>query len=320
MTALKGINIGGWLVLERWITPTLFQGTAATTERELTAEKGGRARIRQHQETFITEQDIAWIASQKFQLLRVPVGYWIFGDDPDFVGSIDRLDWLVRVAKKYGLQVLIDLHGAPGAHNHQHHNGGAVRVANWLTDTESQEKTIAALEAIARRYRTSKTVWGIELLNEPLGGRFGVRLAWFYRRAYRAVVKVARPGTHIVFSDAYRPWLLLNTFGWFRQREFPVVMDMHVYYVFGARNKRRNLAQHLGMVRRSKWRLKIMAIFQPVMVGEWSAALPYGVSIERAAEYANLQIAAYESTVAWCYWTYKTGGSGHWDYRKSFGD
>ena len=29
---LRGVNLGGWLVLEKWMTPSLFDGTAAADE------------------------------------------------------------------------------------------------------------------------------------------------------------------------------------------------------------------------------------------------------------------------------------------------
>ncbi len=318
MTALKGINLGGWLVLERWITPALFQGTAAMTERGLTAETGGKTRIRKHHKTFIAEKDIAWLADNDFELLRVPIGYWIFGDEPDFVGSIERLDWLMKMAHRYSMKVLIDLHGAPGAQNNKQHNGGIVPKGEWRKDRLQQAKTIEVLKTLAKRYYDEPALWGIELINEPTPGKTGIRLAWFYRKAYRELTKVARPGMHVVYSDAYRPWLLLNTFGWFRHPDFPVVMDVHMYYVFGKANKKRRFAEHVRLARASKWAVRFLALFQPVMIGEWSAALPYGVSVEQSAEFANTQIKAYEPSIAYCYWTYTTGGSGRWDYRKTF--
>lgn len=29
---LQGVNLGGWLVLEKWMTPSLFDGTTAADE------------------------------------------------------------------------------------------------------------------------------------------------------------------------------------------------------------------------------------------------------------------------------------------------
>ena len=40
---LRGVNLGGWLVLEKWMTPSLFEGLAATDETTYCAELGGAA-------------------------------------------------------------------------------------------------------------------------------------------------------------------------------------------------------------------------------------------------------------------------------------
>ena len=39
-TRLRGVNLGGWLVLEKWMTPSLFEGLAATDETTWCAELG----------------------------------------------------------------------------------------------------------------------------------------------------------------------------------------------------------------------------------------------------------------------------------------
>lgn len=37
---LRGVNLGGWLVLEKWITPSLFAGLRATDETSYCVELG----------------------------------------------------------------------------------------------------------------------------------------------------------------------------------------------------------------------------------------------------------------------------------------
>lgn len=39
---LHGVNLSGWLVLEPWVTPSLFAGTGAFTELELAGSIGAR--------------------------------------------------------------------------------------------------------------------------------------------------------------------------------------------------------------------------------------------------------------------------------------
>lgn len=58
------------------------------------------------------------------------------------------------------------------------------------------------------------------------------------------------------------------------KRDFPVVMDVHVYQVFGRSNQRRTFDAHMVRTKWSRRLLRLLSSQQPVMVGEWSAMLP----------------------------------------------
>lgn len=314
--ALHGVNLGGWLVLERWMTPQLFAGTMARNEFELAKTPLGKQRIAEHHHTFITEDDIAWLAGHGIELLRVPVGHWIFGDAPPYVGALDRLDWLVKAARTYKLQILLDLHGAPGAQNAADHSGSGnlSRRSPWLKNRSAQTKTIAVLERLAMRYADQPHIWGIELLNEPSPGWYGLRLAWFYRRAYRAITGIARPGTRIIFSDAYRPWLLTGALR--RTKNYPVLMDMHLYQCFGAQNKARSFANHLRRARVWRQLIWLFSRSQPVIIGEWSATLPNKTSAEETKLFIATQLQSFDNAEAHCFWSYKVPNGGRWSLRR----
>jgi glucan 1,3-beta-glucosidase len=317
---LVGVNLGGWLVAEKWMTPSLFADSAAKNEFELSQTKQGRERISKHHDTFITKSDLIWLKGNGVEIIRVPFGHWIFGDDERYVGAIDRLDWLMSTSLSLGLMVLLDLHAAPGAQNHAAHSGSGNSTSNiystkWLNKTDAQAQTIEVLLRIAERYRNFPHVWGIELINEPAVDMFGLKLVQFYRRAYRALTMTARPGTRIVFSDAYAPFRLTNGLWLMTKHEFPVVMDMHIYQVFGARNKLRTLEQHikrLGWVCRL---LRFLQLQQPLIVGEWSAILPIKTSPDETKAYVEAQKSAFSPSLAHFYWNYKTESDGRWNYR-----
>lgn len=40
---LRGVNLGGWLVLEKWMTPSLFEGLQAVDETSYCVELGACA-------------------------------------------------------------------------------------------------------------------------------------------------------------------------------------------------------------------------------------------------------------------------------------
>ncbi len=77
---IKGVNLGGWLVLEKWMTSSLFEGTEAEDEyylpRQLSREVY-ESRIKTHRSEYITERDFATIKSMGFNSVRIPVPYFI---------------------------------------------------------------------------------------------------------------------------------------------------------------------------------------------------------------------------------------------------
>ena len=81
---LRGVNLGGWLVLEKWITPSLFAGMQATDETSYCVELGeaeATRRLHHHWNTFITRDDFAWLKRAGINAVRLPVGHWLFGKD-----------------------------------------------------------------------------------------------------------------------------------------------------------------------------------------------------------------------------------------------
>lgn len=60
--------------------------------------------------------------------MRLPVGYWIIAPEKPYREGIRYVDWAFRMAEKYQLQVLLDLHGAPGSQNGNDHSGRAGEV------------------------------------------------------------------------------------------------------------------------------------------------------------------------------------------------
>ena len=54
---IRGVNLGGWLVLEKWMKPELFDGTDAVDETTLSqqlAPEELKRRLEEHRSTFIT--------------------------------------------------------------------------------------------------------------------------------------------------------------------------------------------------------------------------------------------------------------------------
>lgn len=66
---VRGVNIGGWLVLEPWITPSLFDDTGNDaivdewTFCEMQDRGTAQSALQNHWNTFYTESDFADIAA-----------------------------------------------------------------------------------------------------------------------------------------------------------------------------------------------------------------------------------------------------------------
>jgi glucan 1,3-beta-glucosidase len=250
MSLIKGVNLGGWLVLERWITPNLFN---------------------KHRTDFIKEHDFKWIAEQGLNAVRVPVGYWIFGDVQPYVGSIEYLDFAMRAAQTYKLDVIIDLHGAPGSQNGWKHSGRE-GARTWHKDAANQELTLEIIEKLAKRYKGYRNLLGIELLNEPHWEvPFNV-LVSFYQQAYERVRLHCDEKVAVIISDAFRPHDWQQTL---RPPAYKNIwLDCHFYQVYSEKDKELNIDEHLNKTK-GEWLQSIQILKQahPVIVGEWSMAL-----------------------------------------------
>lgn len=319
---LRGVNLGGWLVLERWITPSLFTGLKAKDEygfcRELGDEAAGLLEI--HRQHFITRDDFKWLAEHGLNAVRLPVGYWILEDTEPYIGGIEYVDRAFAWAREFRIQILLDLHGAPGSQNGHDHSGRIGPVA-W-TDEANLNQTLGVLEALAKRYGSHSNLWGIELLNEP-SWRIGKRrLREFYEAGYAAVRKHCGTNVVVVVPDAYHPkrWKRTMQGEGFQSR----AMDVHLYQVFGKKDKRRNASGVLAHTLAWSKLLKKVGRHWPIVVGEWSVALNgsslKGLPKEQIRQarraYAATQLLAFEQTEGWFYWTYRTETMDDWSYRR----
>lgn len=293
---VKGVNLGNWLVLEKWMSPALFEGTAAADEyylpRHLPKEIY-EARIRLHRSEYITERDFAQIKAFGMNMVRIPVPYFIFGDCPPFIGCVEELDKAFGWAGKYGLQILIDLHTVPGSQN-GFDNGGLSGVCKWAQQPESVEFTLRVLEKLSERYAAHPALWGIEAVNEPLlesawdsmnvakrypavdkkmaEGTAPVTLEFlkpFYIEAYRRMRKYLPQDKAIVIHDGYdiAAWK-----GFMQEEEFKnVVLDTHQYLMFAEQNGcEQTLEAYLRYIHETlEPMMEEMSRYMPVICGEW---------------------------------------------------
>ena len=160
---LRGVNLGAWLVLEKWMVPDVYQDTDADDEYGLCLALGNKAesRLQEHRETFITEDDFRWIRNCGLNAVRLPVGYWMLEAPKPFVPSADFVDFALEQALRNNLKVILDLHGAPGSQNGWDHSGRSGETG-WHKDPNNIKETIRILGAFAQRYGKHPALYGIE--------------------------------------------------------------------------------------------------------------------------------------------------------------
>ena len=320
--ALRGVNLGGWLIVEQWMTPSLFRGIEdAYDEYTLSQTEDGRKRVRRHRRTFIQESDFAWLAAHEIELVRIPFGYWLFRDTDEYVGGLAELDWAMQMAEKYDIKVLLDLHALPGSQNGNDHSGRKGEM-KWFDEAEFRRESLDICVETAERYKNSPALWGFEVINEP---NFSWRTQWalrkYYFSAYRRALKILPDDIYVVFSDAFRPWLLVGALRDNRRQR--VAMDIH-WYSFGVNwRKLPTLGAYYEKVRKRARTLRWLQKVHPVIVGEWSMALAqesyetHGGQTLQAAEkdHLHVQLDTYQDALAHIYWSYKTEAPGGWNYR-----
>ncbi|KAK6464814.1 glycoside hydrolase superfamily [Scheffersomyces coipomensis] len=226
----KGIALGGWLVLEPYITPSLFlafNSTSNTTAADIPVdeyhycqylgEDEALIRLTQHWDTFYNETDFELIKQYGLNMVRIPIGYWAFqklDDDPYVMGAQDYLDKALEWAKNNDLKVWIDLHGTPGSQNGFDNSGFRdIGYPGWFNKTEYLNVTYQVLNEIYDKYGTgdyaleyNDTILGIEVVNEPYTPSLNMtKLLQFYKQTYVDAREIQTLNNTIVFQDGFQP-------------------------------------------------------------------------------------------------------------------
>jgi glucan 1,3-beta-glucosidase len=324
LTKWRGVNLGGWLLLEKWMTPSLFEGTGAIDEHTFSQLPDAKARLQKHRDTFIVEDDFRWIAEHGLNSVRLPVGHWILEATAPYHAAPERLDWAFDLAEKYSLGVLLDLHGAPGSQNGMDHSG-KIGPRDWDTNAEHRAQTIRVLESLAERYASRQNLIGLQFLNEPHWDMPLDVLKKFYLDAYPIVRKhLPKERVAIVIHDGFRPfeWKDFMT-----EPEYSnVILDTHMYQCFSPDDRTRNASQQIVEAANKRATLDGIENQLWAIVGEWSLALPpesyagldaWQRDIAKRA-YGAAQLLSFDSSHGWFYWSYKVEDpNSDWNFRAS---
>ncbi|TKA47647.1 hypothetical protein B0A54_02021 [Friedmanniomyces endolithicus] len=283
---IRGVNLGGWLVTEQWITPSIYDSTSAADEWHLCNELGKEkclSTLNDHWNSFYTRSDLADMRTAGLNAVRIPLGYWavdVQDYEPYVSGQYPYLIRAVQWAGELGLSVVIDLHGAPGSQNGQD-NSGLIGPVLFTGNTTNLDRSLGVLRNLTEEFSQAMyndTIIGIELLNEPRLNTDNftmVDLQAFYSNGASTVHNATTSNApNVTIHDAFwgpQYWKNYHpTDSAASQPANGLSIDTHQYYAFAPLNNLSH-AEILDSVCNISQLLKQPSSGIPsTMVGEWS--------------------------------------------------
>jgi endoglucanase len=263
--AVKGINLGNWLVPEGYMFK--FMRARAPTEIASIIEAliGPEEAARfwtEFRDGYIAEDDIRFIKAAGFNTVRVPLHWRLFVEPGDagedrFTGpGWHLLDRLVQWCRESGLRVIIDLHAAPGGQTGVNHDDGFGFPLTFYVPRYRQ-LTVALWQKLAAHYRDEPTILGYDLLNEPISpysdeNYLNPRLEPLYREIVAAIRSVDTD--HVVLLAGAQWSTSFAVFG----RPFDANV-VYTYHKFWANPTRDSLQKYLNFS--NHWNV-------PLLIGE----------------------------------------------------
>jgi endoglucanase len=296
--AVKGINLGNWLVPEGYMFDFKRKRAPSEIADVIAALIGPQEAARfweQFRADYVSQADIDFIKAAGFNTVRVPLHWRLFvepGDAED--GSADRfegpgwalVDRLVGWCRDANLHVILDLHAAPGGQTGVNHDDGPGFPLTFYVP-RYRAQTIALWQALAAHYRDEPAVLGYDLLNEPVSpysdeAYLNPRLEPLYRDIVAAIRGVDR--NHLVLL-AGGQWS--TSFAMF-DRPFDA-NAVYTYHKFWATPARDALQSYVNFSNR--WNV-------PILIGE-------------TGEYNDAWNAKFRELheqlgIGWIFWPYKS--------------
>jgi glucan 1,3-beta-glucosidase len=242
--AITGTNIGGWMVLEPWITPSLFYRflnkgptEAAMDCYTLCTVLGpveGNKLMRNHWDTWYTEEDIKGLADRGVEMVRLPIGDWTLNPYGPYVGCMDgaadKIQWMFDMCAKYNIKILLDVHAVKDSQNGFDNSGETSKLewkdnthfshwpnaqANWIGnwDIDAGKYTSINQDNINLSLKNSQDLlnkWGthaafgaFQPVNEPWWNTPLDPLKTFYREV-RKMVQAVNKDAKFVFHNSFR--------------------------------------------------------------------------------------------------------------------
>jgi len=330
---IRGVNLGNWFLSEKWMSPELYWNASdgapfrdpcvAMDEyglMEVLGQEASHERMERHWATWITEEDISWLANHGINAVRVPFGYWMVFPSPPFVfGQLKYLRRLFWWCEKHSIAVLLDFHGLKGSQTGNPTSGNCGGCGRrecgptHINFLEEQRTNLLVIEKLTLEFAHSPAFLGMAVANEVASTADSKETMAFYQKAYDIIRRKSQHALVVIFAT-FNP----STF------PFPnfqnIALDVHIYFGMGFGNVSCDQQRNLGRARKA-----VADPHWPVLVGEWSLggsghpALneSNGTSEDYYTHFARMQLQAWEAhTIGWFYWSYKTTSANSlWNFR-----
>ncbi len=313
-TYLRGVNLGGWLMMEAYFmhAPNFAEQLMKAEFRKTLGDKALKSLESSFRNNFIQPSDFKTVKSLGCNSIRLPFNCRLIETKP-YVYDPKGLAYLktaVRWAKDNGLYVILDLHAAPGAQNHDWHSDSLGKAQLW-TSKANQRRALALWEHVADAFKDESAVAGYDLLNEAVT-EDAVGLNRFYEQLIKTIRRVDR--RHMFFIEGNR-WAqdiqMLHDFNddnwvysihFYEPLEYTFNFVPHLQYPLRSKNgvwdkntMRRRLKGYQEMSRQKQ---------RPMHVGE------FGVNYRRGIDGEDVYLKDVLTCFKdfgwhWHYWTYK---------------
>ena len=172
---IRGTNLGNWLNPEGYMfgfsrceSPYMMDEMF----RQLVGPEEAAKFWTAFKDSYITEDDIAFIASTGANTVRLPFHYKLFTVE-DYLGANDpeegfrRFDDVIGWCRKHGLKVILDMHSCPGGQTGTNHDDSYGYP--WLFRSEALQREYCDIwRRIATRYADEPVVLAYDVMNEPI--------------------------------------------------------------------------------------------------------------------------------------------------------
>lgn len=339
----RGANLGGWFLLEPGPASPFFDNCHAKIQEirlgpdALQASKperrenppgmddehslcqalqlaGGaelqRQMFEQHRASHYTAETMRRIVDTGLNAVRLPLGHWVLQEPAEgeaFEGPCcEALDAAVNQIAESGLQLLLDLHGAPGGESGARPCGRS--DASWNWEKWRSDEAVSILGRLAARYCGKDCITGIQVCNEPAESIPVTRLCDFYQQAIEVIRgNGMRPERVAIVLPIFTHWRVPEVVQTWRDRgNFlkydNVVFDIHYYHNFSKIWNLLSHQQHVDVVSSHALELKSLP---GAVVGEWSISRPGQFTDEDQADFALKQVLAYNhASHGWFFWNW----------------